>query len=76
MELAATGVHPRRPAFTGPDALTPTERRIAERAAAGASNRDIAQPFHHTQTSRTTLGDASTASSVSPAAANYEALAT
>ena len=42
VELAAAGVHVRRPAVTGPDALTPTERRIAERAADGASNRDIA----------------------------------
>jgi DNA-binding CsgD family transcriptional regulator len=43
VELAATGMHLRRPAVAGPEALTPTERRIAERAAGGASNRDIAQ---------------------------------
>jgi DNA-binding CsgD family transcriptional regulator len=59
VELAATGVHPRRPAFTGPDALTPTERRIAERAAAGASNRDIAQALFVTpKTVENHLGNA------------------
>ncbi len=43
-ELAATGARPRRDTFmTGPAALTPSERRIADRAAAGASNREIAQ---------------------------------
>ena len=42
-ELAATGVRIRRDAQTGIDSLTPSERRIAERAAAGASNREIAQ---------------------------------
>jgi DNA-binding NarL/FixJ family response regulator len=34
---------PRRPALTGPDALTPREHRVATLAAAGHSNRDIAQ---------------------------------
>ena len=43
LELAAAGVHVRRPAVTGPNALTPAERRIAERAATGATNREIAQ---------------------------------
>jgi DNA-binding CsgD family transcriptional regulator len=43
LELAAAGVNLRRPAVSGPDALTPTERRIAELAAEGASNRHIAQ---------------------------------
>lgn len=43
VELAAAGVHARRPAVTGPRALTPTERRIADLAAGGASNREIAQ---------------------------------
>ena len=42
-ELAATGVRVRRDAQSGVDSLTPSERRIVERAAAGASNREIAQ---------------------------------
>ena len=42
-ELKAAGVRPRRSAVSGPDALTPSERRVAELAAAGSSNRDIAQ---------------------------------
>jgi len=41
-ELRATGAHPRREALDGVDALTPTERRIAELAAQGMSNRAIA----------------------------------
>ncbi len=41
-ELRATGAHPRREAVDGVDALTPTERRIAELAAGGMSNRAIA----------------------------------
>ncbi len=58
-ELAAAGVRPRRPAVTGPDALTPTERRIVERAAAGASNRDIAQALFVTpKTVENHLGNA------------------
>ncbi len=43
-ELAATGARPRRMALTsGPASLTPSERRIAELAAGGNSNREIAQ---------------------------------
>jgi DNA-binding CsgD family transcriptional regulator len=42
-ELAATGVRVRREAQTGVQSLTPSEQRIAKRAAAGASNREIAQ---------------------------------
>ncbi len=42
-ELLATGARPRRTALTGPDALTSAERRVAELAAAGSSNRQIAQ---------------------------------
>ena len=42
-ELAATGARPRRRQLSGADALTPTERRVAELAAAGHGNRDIAQ---------------------------------
>jgi DNA-binding CsgD family transcriptional regulator len=42
-ELAASGVRVRREAVRGAEALTPSERRIVERAAAGASNPEIAQ---------------------------------
>lgn len=42
-ELAAAGAKPRRIATTGVDALTPSERRVAELAAEGSSNRHIAQ---------------------------------
>jgi DNA-binding CsgD family transcriptional regulator len=42
-ELRASGAHPRRDALSGPDALTPSERRVAELAAAGLPNREIAQ---------------------------------
>jgi DNA-binding CsgD family transcriptional regulator len=42
-ELAATGVHLRRHRLSGPDALTPAERRVAELAASGMTNREIAQ---------------------------------
>jgi len=42
-ELIACGGRPRRTMITGRDALTPSEQRIAEYAARGDSNRDIAQ---------------------------------
>ena len=42
-ELIATGARPRRLFLTGLDALTPSERRVAQLAAAGLPNRDIAQ---------------------------------
>ena len=42
-ELAASGVRIRRARVTGADSLTPSERRIAEMAAGGASNAEIAQ---------------------------------
>jgi DNA-binding CsgD family transcriptional regulator len=42
-ELRATGARVRRDHATGVASLTPSERRIAERAAAGASNPEIAQ---------------------------------
>ena len=42
-ELVASGGRPRRLVLSGLDALTPSERRIAQLAATGLSNRDIAQ---------------------------------
>jgi len=42
-ELVATGAKPRRLALTGAGSLTPSERRVAEMAAGGLTNRDIAQ---------------------------------
>ncbi|MDX6198604.1 MAG: hypothetical protein QOJ79_1755 [Actinomycetota bacterium] len=40
--LLSTGARPRRTALLGPDALTPSEREVAELAASGHTNRDIA----------------------------------
>ena len=42
-ELRLAGAKPRRAAMSGPGSLTPSERRIAEQAAAGKTNRQIAQ---------------------------------
>jgi DNA-binding NarL/FixJ family response regulator len=42
-ELRAAGGRPRRRAGIGADALTASERRVAELAAGGASNKEIAQ---------------------------------
>jgi DNA-binding CsgD family transcriptional regulator len=42
-ELAAAGVRPRTTALSGVESLTASERRVAALAAAGGTNRDIAQ---------------------------------
>lgn len=42
-ELRTAGFRPRRSRLVGIDALTPSETRVAELAAGGASNREIAQ---------------------------------
>ena len=42
-ELHATGVRPRTAALSGPGALTRSERRVADLAAEGQTNREIAQ---------------------------------
>lgn len=42
-ELAAAGSRPRRPVRTGVDALTASELRVAQLAASGMTNREIAQ---------------------------------
>jgi DNA-binding NarL/FixJ family response regulator len=48
-ELLATGARPRRIALSGVDSLTPSERRVAELAATGPTNREIAQALFVTQ---------------------------
>ena len=58
-ELRAAGARPRRLAVSGADALTASERRVAELAADGLSNRDVAQAlFVTTKTVETHLGHA------------------
>jgi DNA-binding NarL/FixJ family response regulator len=47
-ELHASGARPRREALSGPAALTPSERRVVDLAAAGQTNRDIAQELYVT----------------------------
>jgi DNA-binding NarL/FixJ family response regulator len=42
-EIAATGARPRKVLQTGVDALTASERRVAQLAADGMSNKEIAQ---------------------------------
>ena len=42
-ELRATGARPRRIALSGVESLTPSERRVAQMAAEGPTNREIAQ---------------------------------
>ncbi|MEV4320311.1 AAA family ATPase [Actinocrispum sp. NPDC049592] len=46
--MTAAGARPRSRAATGVDALTVGERRVADRAAAGQTNRDIAAALHLT----------------------------
>ncbi len=48
-ELAAIGVRPRSTERAGEDSLTPSERRVAELAAAGGTNREIAQTLFVTE---------------------------
>jgi DNA-binding CsgD family transcriptional regulator len=48
-ELLTTGARPRRVALSGVASLTPSERRIAELAAEGPTNREIAQTLFVTQ---------------------------
>jgi len=47
-ELRAAGARPRRPWSTGVDALTPSELRVAQLAAEGRSNREIAGELYVT----------------------------
>jgi DNA-binding CsgD family transcriptional regulator len=56
-ELTAVGVRPRREPARGLAALTPSERRVAELAAVGKTNREIAESLFVTQkTVETHLG--------------------
>jgi len=48
-ELRASGARPRRAVRDGPEALTPSEARIAILAAKGRTNRDIAQELYVTK---------------------------
>jgi DNA-binding CsgD family transcriptional regulator len=58
-ELAAIGVRPRRTDRSGAASLTPSELRVAELAAAGGTNREIAQTLFVTEkTVETHLGRA------------------
>lgn len=58
-ELRASGARPRRRAISGPEALSPSERRVAQLAAAGRTNREIAQELFVTMaTVETHLGRA------------------
>jgi DNA-binding CsgD family transcriptional regulator len=54
--LTDAGARPRRPALRGRDALTPREQRLAEMAASGMTNREIAEAlFITTKTVETHL---------------------
>jgi DNA-binding CsgD family transcriptional regulator len=55
-ELLATGARPRRLVFSGAEALTASERRVAALASQGRTNREIAQSlFVTTKTVETHL---------------------
>jgi DNA-binding CsgD family transcriptional regulator len=58
-ELRAAGARPRRERLSGPEALTASERRVAQLAAEGSTNRQIAQAlFVTTKTIEMHLGRA------------------
>jgi DNA-binding CsgD family transcriptional regulator len=58
-EIYATGARPRRAALSGVRSLTASERRVADLAASGLTNRDIAQAFYVTpKTVEVHLGNA------------------
>jgi DNA-binding CsgD family transcriptional regulator len=47
-ELVAPGARPRRERLSGPESLTASERRVAELAASGMTNREVAQVLYVT----------------------------
>jgi DNA-binding CsgD family transcriptional regulator len=49
LELRACGARPRRSAVTGIESLTPAERQVADLAAAGHGNKEIAQRLYVTR---------------------------
>jgi DNA-binding CsgD family transcriptional regulator len=49
LDLRACGARPRRSAVTGIESLTPAERQVADLAAAGHGNREIAQRLYVTR---------------------------
>ena len=76
-ELLVAGARPRRLAFTGVESLTASERRVAQMAAEGMSNRDIAQALFVTpKTVENQLGRVYGKLGVSSRRALGEALAT
>lgn len=48
-ELIAAGARPRRPVFTGVEALTASELRVAQLAASGLTNREVAERLFVTE---------------------------
>jgi DNA-binding CsgD family transcriptional regulator len=48
-ELRASGARPRRKALSGPDSLTPTQRRVASLVAQGLSNQEAAEALFVTR---------------------------
>jgi tetratricopeptide (TPR) repeat protein len=69
-ELISAGGRPRRLVLSGIDSLTPSERRVAQLAAAGLANRDIAQHLFITTRTVEDTSPTSTRSSTSPPASS------
>ena len=69
-ELNILGAKPRRLAFSGVDSLTASERRIADLAATGPTNREIAQQLYLTPKPSRTTSPTSTENSTSARATN------
>ena len=65
-ELAAIGVRPRTTERAGAGSLTPSELRVVEIAAAGSTNREIAQTLFVTEKTVEPTSHERSASSTSP----------